>query len=426
MGTIVDYALEAVESFEERPFGAVDSLVLSQLSYLNYNGLAPGPEEGFRPFRELTEEAAVASLLQGDRVPELNGELVRRIGANPRFREMRIGNFVDIIDKEAQEQFSAVTFLLDGGAYVAYRGTDSTYVGWKEDFNLAFICPVPSQVAGAEYLTWTAGHVDGPLRVGGHSKGGNIAVYSSLFCSPEARDRIKAVYSHDGPGFTEGVLESQEFFEMRDRLHKTIPQSSLVGVLLQNQENYRVVESSQFWILQHDPFSWIVEQGDFRYQEELNYGARFLDRSLNAWISSLSKEELSQFADALYRVLCTLPGDSFSDAPDKWWEAAWETLNGLKGLDQETYACILRTVRSLFTLSLKNLSRLGAGIPLPEVHLPEIPAPKRKLRELPQPLSEEFLRKLPFLQKEPGASAAHRINPFAKESSSHEKTTPAS
>lgn len=411
MGNILNYVSENTESFEERPFGDVDSLVLSQLSYLDFGGLVPGPGEGFIPFEDLTGPEAVASLVQNDRVPESDGELVRRVGSNPRFRGLQIGNYVNVIDKEAQEQFSAVTFLLDGGVYAAYRGTDATYVGWKEDFNLAFICPVPSQVAGAEYLSWTAERVPGPIRVGGHSKGGNIAVYSSLFCSPETRRRIKAVYSHDGPGFTEGVLESPEFHEMKDRLHKTIPQSSLVGVLLQHQENYRVIKSDQFWIMQHDPFSWLVENGDFLYMEGLSSGARFLDENLNAWISSLPKEELSAFADALYRVLCALPGDSFSDAPARWLDAARETLNGLRGLDPDTYACILRTVGTLFPLMLKRLPGPKGRESLPELHLPDIPKPK--LRPAPSaPLPEAFLRQLPFLNKnnktapQSGASSA--------------------
>ncbi len=394
MANILDYLQEVTESFSERPFSEVDSLILSQLSYLDFAGLVPGPEEeGFVPLGKLAGEEAIASLTKHDRVPELDGELVRRAAANPRFGELRLGGYVNIIDKEAEEQFSAVTFLLDGFAYAAYRGTDASYVAWKEDFNLAFLSPVPSQLAGAAYLDWAAEHVSCPLRAGGHSKGGNIAVYSSLFCAPETRKRITDFYSHDGPGFPEGVLQSPEFAEMKNRLHKTIPQSSLVGLLLQHQEACRIVRSDQFWILQHDPFSWQVADGSFEAVESLSYGARFLDQSLNAWIASLSPEELSAFADALYRVLCALPGESFSDAPEQWWKAAWETLNGLRGLDKETYACILHTVSSLFSLARSSLTL--PSFSLPELKLPEIPAPKRSTA-FPPPFGEAFLQKLPF------------------------------
>lgn len=398
MGNIVDYAAQVRERFLEKPFGPVDSLILSQLSYLDFEGLVPGPGEGRIPFSSLSGEEAVQAMTEHARASERNRELVQNLLKNPRFSEMYLGGYVNIVDKEAQEQFSAVTFFLDGGAYVAYRGTDASYVAWKEDFNLAFTCPVPSQVAGAGYLDWTASVFSGPLRVGGHSKGGNIAVYSALFCGEEAKARIQAVYSHDGPGFSQGVLDSPEFARMGKLLHKTMPQSSLVGVLLQHQENYRVIRSDEFWIMQHDPFSWVVENGDFCYLESLSSGALFLDQSLNGWISSLSKEELSDFADALYKVLCALPGDTFSDLPDTWWDTVRETLNGLKGMDPGTYACILRTVGALFSLAMKNLPRPKLPLTPPEVHLPEIPKPRPV--SLPSPvLPESLLEKLPFRKK---------------------------
>lgn len=402
MGNILDYARDCTAKFAEKPFCEVDSLILSQLSYLDFSGLVPETQGAPVSFADLAADSAVASLTAHDRVPELDSQLVRRVAENPRFQGLRVAGYVNIIDKEAEEQFSAVTFLLEDFAYIAYRGTDSSYVAWKEDFNLAFISPVPSQVAGAAYLDWAAGSISGDLRVGGHSKGGNIAVYSSLFCSPETRKRIVGFYSHDGPGFTEGVLQSPEFAEMEPRLHKTIPQSSLVGLLLQHQENYRIIRSEQFWILQHDPFSWVVTDCSFEYLESLSYGARFLDENLNAWIASLSPEELSAFADALYDVLRALPGDSFSDAPDKWWLAAAETLNGLRGLDRDTYSCILHTLSSLFSLarsrlklpviSLADLKQFG-------LKLPELPSPKR-VPPPPPPLAEDFLKRLPLHKQE--------------------------
>lgn len=394
MANILDYLQEVRESFSERPFSEVDSLVLSQLSYLNFSGLVPGPETGgFIPLERLAEDSAVTSLTDRIRAPEENGRLIRLITTNPRFRQLRLGGYVNIIDKEAEEQFSAVTFLLEDFTYIAYRGTDASYVAWKEDFNLAFLSPVPSQLAGAAYLDWAAEMVSGPLRAGGHSKGGNIAVYSSLFCAPETRKRITDFYSHDGPGFPDGILQSPEFGEMKERLHKTIPQSSLVGLLLQHQETSRVIRSDQFWLMQHDPFSWQVTDGSFETLESLSYGARFLDKSLNTWIASLSPGELSAFADALYRVLCALPGESFSDTPETWWLAVKETLNGLMGLDKETYSCILRTVSSLFSLVRSGLPH--PSFSLPELNLPEIPAPRIKGFS-PAPLAEAFLQKLPF------------------------------
>ena len=398
MGNILDYLAEATESFAERPFSEVDSLVLSQLSYLYFDGFVPGPGGDPVALRDLADEPAVAAMVREARVPELNTQLMRRLASCPRFQDLRLGNYVNIIDKEAEEQFSAVTFFIDNCAYVAYRGTDAYYVAWKEDFNLAFISPVPSQVSGAEYLDWVASLTSCPLRVGGHSKGGNIAVYASLFCGEAAQQRIQAVYSHDGPGFSQGVLDGPEFARMQGRIHKTMPQSSLVGVLLQHQETYQVIKSNSFWIMQHDPYNWVVENGEFCKLDKLSSSSLFLDKSLNEWISSLSREELSAFADALYQVLCAFPGETFSDLPDKWWETVKETLEGLKELDSDTYSCIAHTVGALFSLALKNLPRPKLSFTLADVRLPEIPKPK--LPSLPRPkVPESLLQRLPFRKK---------------------------
>lgn len=397
MGNILDYLAESKDSFEERPFGPVDSLVLSELAYLYFDGFVPGPGGGSVLVEELTGDSQVAAITKSTRVPQEDAHLLRAVAQCPRFNGLRLANYVNIIDRQEQEQFSAVTFFIDGGSYVAYRGTDSYYVAWKEDFNLAFICPVPSQISGAEYLDWAASVTQGPIRVGGHSKGGNIAVYSALFCSADTKERILTVYSHDGPGFTQGVLDSPEFAGMSSRLEKTVPQSSLVGILLQHQENYRVIKSESFGIMQHDPYNWVVENKDFCYMESLSSSSLFLDKSLNQWISSLSREELEKFADALYKVLCALPGDTFTDLPDKWWETVRETMNGLKELDSDTYSCIAHTIGSLFSLALKNLPKPKISFTLPDIHLPEMPKPK--LPSITQaPIPESLLKKLGLIK----------------------------
>lgn len=374
MANILDYLWEVTADFSQIPFSDVDSLVLSQLSYLLFDGLVPGPGDGSVPLESLREERLLQSLTRGTRVPEQNRELLIRLCENPRYHGLSLSGYVNVVDQEAQEQFSAVTFLFPSFAYVAFRGTDSTYVAWKEDFNLAFISPVPAQVSAVGYLDRAASLTPLPLRVGGHSKGGNLAVYASAFCAEKTADRLLAVYSHDGPGFTREILDSPEFARILDRVRKTMPQSSLVGVLLQHQENYQVIQSDGFWILQHDPFSWLVEKGDFLHRKDLTPQARLLDKGLNAWISSLTKEELSRFADALYQVLCALPGDSFSDMPDNWWETVPETLKGLKDLDRDTYACILRTVGTLVPQVVKSAPR--------PPWLPELPLPQKLLQSL--------------------------------------------
>ena len=167
----------------------------------------------------------------------------------------------------AMPQFAAMTFdLPDGSSYIAFRGTDATIVGWKEDFNMAFQYPVPSQAEAADYLNEAARHCRGKLYVGGHSKGGNLAVYAAANCRPDVSARLARVFSHDGPGFLEQALQSEAFRQVLPKIEKTLPQSSMIGMLLEHQENYKIVKSSSISIWQHNPFSWEINGDDFSYR----------------------------------------------------------------------------------------------------------------------------------------------------------------
>lgn len=403
MGTMLNYLEETRESFAQKPFCSVDSLILSQLAYVYFDGFVPPPEaHSSVALQSLAVDDIIDKMVNGIRVPESNRKLLHLLAESPRFQDLQLSDYVNIIDKEREEQFSAVTFHLGEDIYVAFRGTDSYYIAWKEDFNLAFLCPVPSQASGALYLSrvvknWTAPQAagssgTGKLRVGGHSKGGNIAVYASLFCDPEARRRIHAVYSHDGPGFQEKVLLSPEYEEMRERIEKTIPESSLVGVLLQHQENFRVVKSHSFWIMQHDPFSWVIEKGDFMSAPGLSPTAAFLDNSLNEWISTLSEKQLSEFSDALYQVLLAFGGDTFTTVAPDWRFTLPTVLEGLKNVDPDIKKLLLHTAGSLFALAVKNLSK---------PKLKEEPGHPLNLSELPG-----IAQLIPFLKPETGSEKA--------------------
>ena len=385
LGSIIDYVEQVPESFSERPFNEVDSLVLCELVYQNFTGLAPGPGEGFVPFEKLSGDQAVEQLVYQGRVPDLDSRLIRAVAASPRYRGLQVGEFVNDIRKEEESQFCGVTFLFPEFAYIAFRGTDTSYVAWKENFNMAFLDRVPSQEQGLDYVDRVGGVLHCPLRIGGHSKGGNIAVYASMYCREEIRQRIRAIYSHDGPGFSTAVLESPEYQQAQGLVLKTIPQSSFIGMLLDRGEPCRVIRSNQFWILQHDPFSWVVENGEFRSAENLSSGARFVDNSFNYWIDNLTPDELSLFSDAVYRVLRAFPGDDFNDLPDKWWQTVFETLSGLRGIDKGTYFHILRAFASMITLALKSIPK-------------SIPRPSWAW--VAARLPEGFARQVPFLRRE--------------------------
>jgi len=355
---IVDYAETQMESFQTVKFNPVDSLVLSQFVYLNFKNIVPELTENRDPVRigDLLKAELIPHMLHNVINSKANYKLLLALGMSPRFRDIKMCCYVDSFDANEEKQFAAVTYLIDDEtAYVAYRGTDSTIVGWKEDFNMAFISPIPSQKEGVAYLNAVAQIFPHRLMVGGHSKGGNIAVYSAMECNPSIQDRIVSVYSHDGPGFKDEVFTSQKYGRIKDRIHKTLPQSSLVGMLLHQQEDYYVVKSKQFWIMQHDPFSWIVNKDDFKYVQGITEGAKHVNMVINQWLSSLDDEKRELFVTTLYGVFESMGIVKLSDLTEDWHKKAAIAIETLRDIDPETKHFVFETIKSLLALYIKSL-----------------------------------------------------------------------
>lgn len=360
-GNIIDYAENQLEVFAERPFCTVDSLVLSQLSYIYFSALVPDMEDEEKTIKikELLRAEYFDRMLQDVRDPRSNRSLLSALAASPRFRNIKVGLYCDLLDTCLEKQFAAMTFFLDKKtAYIAFRGTDSTLIGWKEDFNMAFKSPVPSQEEALRYVRMVAKRWPGKLFVGGHSKGGNLAVYSSMMCEPEIQDRIICVYSHDGPGFKDNVFQSMEFQRICDRIDKTLPQSSLIGMLLEHQECYSVVKSSRLGLMQHDPFSWGIEQDHFCILEQLSTSAQCMDRTLNEWIASIADEERERFVDTLYSVLEAGNITTLTQINKDWQKNIPTVLLAAKNLSPEAKIFVLQTLKALAVLAIKNIPLL--------------------------------------------------------------------
>ena len=201
-------------------------------------------------------------------------------------------------------QFGALTFRLsDGSLFVAYRGTDDTIVGWKEDFNMTFLSHVPAQERAAAYLNDIAARHMGPIRTGGHSKGGNLAIWAAVHCNAAVRGRILRAYSNDGPGFTAEMLASEAYQGMRDRCINYVPQSSLVGMLMEHDDNYQIIYSDKSGLMQHDPYSWAVWRNRYLYLEERSAFGEQSDAAIRKWLGSMTAEEKRELVGDLFYVL---------------------------------------------------------------------------------------------------------------------------
>lgn len=373
------------------PFNEVDALLLAELSFINFEGIVPPPEIGRgvrlreaaeRYFAHNAGKVIDMGVLVPDRIPAM----LCAMAMSRRFGDMLINAFEEHIDNELEQQFAAITVDLgDGTVYVSFRGTDDTLVGWKEDLNMGFLTEVPSQEQAVRYLNRAARQYTGrKLRIGGHSKGGNLAIYSAVKSVAAVQDRILTVYNNDGPGFMYDLSTTAEHQRIADRIVTIVPQSSIVGMLMQHEKNVQVVHSTYEGILQHDGFSWEVKGTQFVHLDDFSREGKLLDETIDSWANELSPQQREALAGAIYEVLTATGAQTLSELNEEKLKSAVSLLKGYKNLDRETRRALSGAVKLLLRLGTKNMIE-GAQ----EEGGKEIEQIRRKVEEQKQRLLEK-------------------------------------
>lgn len=290
--------------FCQNALNEVDALILSIFAYLDFSFIRAGEAV---PFQKAVKAGCQMQESFRSGCPRMImncvAELAERAAVSLRFQDVEVFGYRNIFDKQQEIQFAAVTFLLpDGTAFLSFRGTDSTLVGWKENFNMSFLDRIPSQMEAERYTVEIARKTGRQLHLGGHSKGGNLAVWAGAHLTTEYQDQVLAVYNNDGPGFGEGFLESEQYKSIKSKIHFYVPESSIVGVLLEHDE-YITIGSSNSSVLQHDPFSWLISGNHFVYGSSRSSSAKQFDREVNRWLKELTIEEREKWIDGIYGVL---------------------------------------------------------------------------------------------------------------------------
>ena len=345
-------------TFSDLGLNEVDNLILSTICYVEFSNILPTSHH--RTLQLLTAAKRYLASRKGEStyigaiLPTEIVTLLAKAAKTMRFGTLRLGGYSSIIDTQAQLQFSAVTYHLGNGSiYVAFRGTDDTLIGWKENLNMSFMSPVPAQIEAAKYLEAAAEAFDGDIYVGGHSKGGNLAVYAATKVSPEIQARIKTVYNNDGPGFSPDFIKGADYLRMTDKIRMLVPQSSVVGLLLEHGSAYEIVKSSQVGIMQHDSFSWELLGGKFIYLNELTNESIHIDQTIKGWLADMDMKQRETFVNALYETLVATNATTLTDINTDKMKLikAWNTL------DEDSRAILVKTVKLLFKENIKQFRK---------------------------------------------------------------------
>ena len=290
--------------FSQLPPNPVDMLIFSTLAYIRFDGIVSENVQLAAPIRIVAKTLlAMPDAAQRCRI-ENDLDLLKVAAESNRFGTVRLSFYRNVFIPEEDTQFAAISYLLDNGtACLAFRGTDNTLVGWKEDFNMTFLDSIPAQRLAKEYVQEFCDANDGRIHLTGHSKGGNLAVYASAKIPSDTQKRIIDVSNHDGPGFTEHMVADPGYLNIVPNIRTYVPQSSVFGMLLEREEPHTIIKSKQIGLLQHDPYSWEIMGADFVPETELTTDSLFLNRTFKKWLAGMTTEERNEFFDAVFELL---------------------------------------------------------------------------------------------------------------------------
>ncbi len=315
MSNINDYLIWRgdIPIIPEAKFNEVDSMILARFSYLIFDRISLKETETIETietiYNKMKKFKNEEFKYNGDK------DLITNLGKSIRFKDMQVTDYVKNNDRETEKQFSAITVhISEDEMYLSFLGTDKSILGWKEDFNMSFMQNVPAQLAGLEYLNRIAKkYPNKKIRLGGHSKGGNVAVYSAIEATGDIQNRIIKVYNYDGPGFDKKVVESNKNKEIIKKARTYIPQDSIIGRILEHEEEYEIVQSIEKGIYQHDIYSWQVLGNKMIKVDRVTNSSEVINYAIREWLKETSPEQRKLFVDSVFEIFYSTEANTFGE-----------------------------------------------------------------------------------------------------------------
>ena len=301
---------------DERELNEIDSLIFSTLCYEEFDDiLSDGDSYTLDELAEIFFAMyEIEDLKKRINFSSRSYELLKAMKYTKRYGSLIVSHYVNEINHELDLQFCALTIEnKEKWRYIAYRGTDDTIVGWKEDFSMIYRKEVLAQRKAVEYLEMRTKETGiqklfSKYRyyVGGHSKGGNLAMYAGANASADIQKKIKRIDNFDGPGFEDGFWQQESTYYVLDKIHTYIPTASLFGRLFIHKEKVSVVESKQVGLLQHVSFNWSIDVDHFKYADSVSEGSDKAVNKVNELLKEINNEEKEELVESLFTLFDNL------------------------------------------------------------------------------------------------------------------------
>ncbi len=351
MANIYDYIKWRGDlTFKKDPFNEIDGLILSRFSYLPLEKLIK--DEKSITIEKLNDKLNDIKITTKDLLWKDDELLLPELAKTNRFKNIIIKNYVNKVNKIEEKQFSAVTlFLPNNKIFISYRGTDNTVIGWKEDLNMFFKTHTPSEVSALNYLEDVASTYFGKIILGGHSKGGTLAMYAGILAKPSTKKRIIKIYNNDGPSLPDEIIETEGYTSMVDKIETFIPQDSVFGLLLTHKEKSSVVKSTAKGLLEHDIYSWQIVGKNFIKLDNTTDMSKLVNKMIKNWLKDIDPDNREKTIQVIFEVIFSTNIENFGDLKKDWFNHAKTILNSYKEIDNETKKVVLQVLKDLIKIA---------------------------------------------------------------------------
>lgn len=352
MGTIDTYLKEYGNyTFQEEEFNEVDAIIFSLLSYANLLDIVPESKKEKILLKDastlFSKKYTVKEMNQNILSVKNASHLIGKLAKTKRFQNLKLYHYRYKVTFDMQ--FGAMCIEMPTKeVYVSFEGTDGYISGWREDFMFSYLFPTSAQKEAIQYLNEVTGLFGPKIYVGGHSKGGNLALVSSMFCKNSVRHKIKLVFSHDGPGLRKHEFESSRYQKILPKLRSYVPKSSFVGMLLRHSTNYIVVDSKNKLFMQHDATSWIIEKNKLK-RAELSDFSKKVEKGIINWLNQLDDEKREQFTNNLFSILKKADIHDLNEIRQAKLSSMIKILKETKNMNKETRMMMISYLKDLYS-----------------------------------------------------------------------------
>lgn len=352
MGNIETYLKEYGKyTFLEEKFNEVDNVILSLIAYIDLYDIVPGIKKGKITLKEASKKFykrySQKEIDQNIIAVKGASNLLKILASTDRYKNLLLYNYEYKVTFDMQ--FGAICIMLPNKSiYVAYKGTDGYISGWKEDCMFACNFPNNAQIEAINYLNKVIGFFDRNIYIGGHSKGGHLAMVASMFCKKRIKYKIKKIFNNDGPGLRKQEFESHNYQNISNKLVLIIPKGSVVGMLLYHTDNPIVIDSKAKGIMQHNALTWIVENNKFQ-KTTLSNSSKKTNIVITNWINKLNNQQKIDFVNGLFSVLKKAGINNLVELKKTKLDSIIRIIIETKNMNKETRSMLITCFKDLYS-----------------------------------------------------------------------------